>query len=1217
MNTLTRRILTKALHLLIVIVIVGMPLETTSAKTVYATTTFVVTKTADTNDGACDADCSLREAIIAANATPGDDIITLPGGTYTLSIAGKDEDFAATGDLDIASNLTINGAGTGTTIVNGDRIDRVFHITGAYTVTLMNLTVSGGYYFASPTNTGGGIYNAGGTLTLIGVNVGGNAAFYGGGIHNLNGTVMISNSTITDNWAVNGGGIAHSGTMTIFNSTVSGNSAEGNSAGAGIKTSGTTNLNNVTITNNSADLGGSGAGISGNANVKNTIIAGNTADNGNPDCQGILNSQGYNLIQNTDGCTINGDTTGNITGQNANLDLLEDNGGSTLTHALLPGSPAIDAGNPAAPGSGGNACEATDQRGISRPQGISCDMGAYEAADSTFNCANVTEIPQGECEALAALYESTDGDNWYNNNDWLTTNTPCSWYGVTCAGSNVSRLYMWSGSWGNGNNLVGTIPSEIGNLTSLQVLSLPFNQLSGSIPPEIGNLTALTWVYLYFNQLSGPIPSQIGNLTSLQMLSLDFNQLSGPIPPEIGNCTALQTLSLGNNRLDGVIPSEIANLTMLQVLDLWGNRLSGSIPTWIGDLNKLTTLYLYANQFSGSIPSEIGSLTALTSLILSGNYLSGTIPAEISNLTALTDLALDKNNLSGSIPSWIGDLTALRRLDLSRNQFTGSIPTEIGNLSGLRELSLGSNQLSGSIPPEIGTLSALTSLYLHGNSFSGEIPTALTPLTLDRFTFYDTDLCVPAEEAVSEWLSSIPNLYGTGLICGEDLGSLSGTVTLTDTTPLADVQVNLYRSTWSPRWQHLTTTHTTADGTYHFTDLGQGIGIDYRVQFVDPTHQLAPQYYDAKPTIATADIITITPGVPRTGIDAVLALPQPPAVGVETETGSVAYNPDGTAQIMMPAPNPTDITVTRAVTCAIGVPSAVTLTLSTGPQYAMANVSSNVYQATIPAVDLTGNATLRVIAVCSDGTSTTTVGYVTLYDPSGVVSDVQTGEPVVGATVTLYNVPGWEPKTGPDDNRPNTCESNLSKAPDAPWSQPAPTHLGIIANADVTPTTPKLPFQHTTVAGYYGWDVPQGCWYVTVKAEGYAPLTSPVVGIPPEVTDLNLTLMPLSTTCTPLTNVGIVGPLSVTGTLYISTSYTFQAVITPTDATLPITYTWTPAPQTGQGTAQATYRWNTPETYTVTLKAENCGGSVTITREFVIEAKDMFMVYLPLVMRGN
>ncbi len=800
----------------------------------------------------------------------------------------------------------------------------------------------------------------------------------------------------------------------------------------------------------------------------------------------------------------------------------------------------------------------------------------------------------------------------------------------------------------NDSQLSDAIPPEIGNLTALQQLTVRNNKLSGSIPSEIGNLTALESLYLDNNQLSGAIPPEIGNLTALRSLDLDSNQLSGVIPPEIGNLTALTELWLNTNQLNGSIPPEIGNLTALGPLSLNDNQLSGSIPPEIGNLAALVMLRLDNNQLSGAIPPEIGNLTALAELQLNTNQLSGSIASEISNLSALWGLSLDDNQLSGSIPSWIGNLsaltrldlgdnqlsgtippeignlTALRTLDLFHNQLSGSIPSEIGNLSALRLLNLNDNQLSDSIPSEIGNLSTLSELRLHGNPLSGALPESMASLgNICFLTFYDTNLCVPETGPIIDWIAAWPyrNNLGTGLVCRRGPGGLSGTVTLPGEYLANDIQARVFRlitlSPSPPSWipHYVTMTYTNDEGNYQINDLGQN--INYYVQFVDPMHEYASQYYNYKTTIDQATPVTITLENIRAGIDAMLYSPQSPAVEAETETGSVAYNPDGTAQITMPRPNTSAITVTRAVTCAIGAPSAVTLTLSTGPQYAMANVSGDLYRATIPAAALTGNATLNVVAVCSEGTSTTTVGYVTLYDPSGIVSDKQTGQPIANATVTLYNVPGWLPKSGPDDDAPNTCESNLSKAPDAPWSQPAPTELGIIANADVTPTEPKLPFQYTTVAGYYGWDVSQGCWYVTIEAEGYEPLTSPVVGIPPAVTDLDLALTPLSAACTPLTSVGIVGPLSVTGTLYINTLYTFEAIITPTDATAPITYTWMPAPQTGQGTNSATYRWSAPDTYTVTLKAENCGGSVTITREFVIEAKNMFTVYLPLVLRNN
>jgi outer membrane protein assembly factor BamD (BamD/ComL family) len=98
-----------------------------------------------------------------------------------------------------------------------------------------------------------------------------------------------------------------------------------------------------------------------------------------------------------------------------------------------------------------------------------------------FPCADVTEIPQTECEALVALYISTDGDNWTDNTNWLVTSTPSDWFGVTVSGSNVSYINLWN------NRLTGSVPPELGSLTALQTLGLQNNQLSGSIPAELSN----------------------------------------------------------------------------------------------------------------------------------------------------------------------------------------------------------------------------------------------------------------------------------------------------------------------------------------------------------------------------------------------------------------------------------------------------------------------------------------------------------------------------------------------------------------------------------------------------------------------------------------------------------------------------------------------------------------------------------------------------------
>jgi len=279
----------------------------------------------------------------------------------------------------------------------------------------------------------------------------------------------------------------------------------------------------------------------------------------------------------------------------------------------------------------------------------------------------------------------------------------------------------------------------------------------------------------------------------------------------------------------------------------------------------LTYLGLEINQLT-SLPPEIGNLTALTQLDLCHNRLT-TLPSEIGNLTALEWLILYDNQLT-TLPPGIGNLTELIWFPLYDNQLT-TLPPEIGNLTTLARLDLHNNQLT-TLPPELGDMAALQALLLHNNQLSGEIPHALTSLSLGALTFYDTDWCAPPTGDVPAWLSTIPNLYGTGLICGEELGSLSGTASLTDTVPATGIQVNLYRSLDNNQWRQLSTTQTMPNGTYQFTGLGQGLGIDYRVQFVDPTYQMLSQYYDAQPTIQTATVITITPGIQRTGIDATL-----------------------------------------------------------------------------------------------------------------------------------------------------------------------------------------------------------------------------------------------------------------------------------------------------------------------------------------------------------
>jgi hypothetical protein len=206
--------------------------------------------------------------------------------------------------------------------------------------------------------------------------------------------MIILESLIDGNDALsNGGGISNAGQLSMINSTVSGNTSEEHGGGIYNSWLGTAELSSVTITENTADVDADGSGDGGGVyehggafTMRGTLIAANVDPTSDPDCYGTLTSDGYNLIGSiSSNCTIAGDTTGNITGLPALLGPLDDNDGPTYTHALLPGSPAIDAGRPLGCIDHTSVPIAVDQRGWIRPIDSDldgsplCDIGAYEA----------------------------------------------------------------------------------------------------------------------------------------------------------------------------------------------------------------------------------------------------------------------------------------------------------------------------------------------------------------------------------------------------------------------------------------------------------------------------------------------------------------------------------------------------------------------------------------------------------------------------------------------------------------------------------------------------------------------------------------------------------------------------------------------------------------------------------------------------------------------
>ncbi len=405
--------------------------------------TFTVNSTDDLPDtnpasGTCHTTantCTLRAAVMQANRSSGvGATIVLPPGVYLLKIpASASFGDDTNGDLNLTAppsgsplaTISITGAGAATTIIDGNQLDRVFHVHPGRTATISGVAIRNGFGSGIinegqltvsdaviSLNTLGGISNLA-TLAVINStitqNIGGGGIFSGGPTvvtnstisHNSsvgdgggifsNGNLTVRNSTISDNGAVNGGGIRNQSNLVVINSTISQNHATND--GGGIYNFGTANVYNTSIVFNSADIdrdGGSAGGVFNNAsatfNIRNSIVAGNDVGN-TPiydECIGTINLYGRNFFGEGafgTACSLNLTIGSGVAAFNFFTDLgpLQDNGGPTFTVALLPGSTAIDHGDPVFGCTDNNGVTIdTDQRGQPRAVGARCDVGAFE-----------------------------------------------------------------------------------------------------------------------------------------------------------------------------------------------------------------------------------------------------------------------------------------------------------------------------------------------------------------------------------------------------------------------------------------------------------------------------------------------------------------------------------------------------------------------------------------------------------------------------------------------------------------------------------------------------------------------------------------------------------------------------------------------------------------------------------------------------------------------
>ncbi|MDQ3141318.1 MAG: T9SS type A sorting domain-containing protein [Bacteroidota bacterium] len=220
---------------------------------------------------------------------------------------------------------------------------------------------------------------------------------------------------------------------------------------------------------------------------------------------------------------------------------------------------------------------------------------------------------------LVKLYENTNGQSWVT--PWNLSGPMNTWGGVALdANGCVTGLSL------SNNNLNGTLPAEIGNLSELRNLYLFGNRISGIIPDGIGQLILLENLILDDNLIDGPLPNSLGDLTLLRVFSIGGNMLDGNFPAMILNNTNLIQLNLSNNLFSGNLPFALSRLSQLNLFDISDNRFEGSLPNSISNLVALRELYIHDNKMSGELPSSMSALNQLRHFWAFNNNFSGLVP---------------------------------------------------------------------------------------------------------------------------------------------------------------------------------------------------------------------------------------------------------------------------------------------------------------------------------------------------------------------------------------------------------------------------------------------------------------------------------------------------------------------------------------------------------------------------------------------------------------
>jgi Leucine-rich repeat (LRR) protein len=269
---------------------------------------------------------------------------------------------------------------------------------------------------------------------------------------------------------------------------------------------------------------------------------------------------------------------------------------------------------------------------------------------------------------------------WNKTLGWLEENE-CEWFGIVCDANgyvNQIQFYDYTDIDSVGNSFVGSIPPDIGLLTSLSGLSLRTFKTGGDMMSENDTGMIPNAVLSKIpNIVTGTIPESIGQCSKISIFDIAYGSVSGTLPSSMGRWTDMFSFDVSANDIIGSIPESVSSWTNIVGFSVFGNQLTGSIPPFVVQWSQLQYFAVFDNELTSTIPEDIGNLNDLTIFAISLNRLTGTLPSSIGKLTALTGFVVQDNRLSGTIPSSIGNWSQIERAYFATNRLTGTMPQEI------------------------------------------------------------------------------------------------------------------------------------------------------------------------------------------------------------------------------------------------------------------------------------------------------------------------------------------------------------------------------------------------------------------------------------------------------------------------------------------------------------------------------------------------------------